>query len=382
MTAPPKVLVVFGTRPEAIKMAPVVSALRHSGILEHRICVTSQHAQMLESVLDIFNIRPDYNLHIMRPGQDLASLSARLLDGFKELFAQWRPDLVLVHGDTTSAFIAALSSFYLGIPVGHVEAGLRTHDRRAPFPEEINRRFIDQMSDLHFAPTRAAADALLAERVSHTSIHLTGNTIVDAVMAITLRPKKPAPAAHATSAPAGRFILVTGHRRENFGEGFESICEALKDIAVAHPETRIVYPVHLNPNVQEPVRRVLGAVPNITLTEPLDYITFLDLMTRCAFLISDSGGVQEEACVLKKPVLLMREKTERPEAVTAGFVKLVGTDRERIVAEAGKLLLDQALYDSMITGDNPYGDGMAAEKIVRIIEQFASQTDSSAHHEP
>jgi UDP-N-acetylglucosamine 2-epimerase (non-hydrolysing) len=366
----PKILVVFGTRPEAIKMAPVVIALAESRLLEHRVCATSQHREMLRSVLDLFSLKPDYDLDVMRPGQDLSALSARLFSSLSNVLSDYRPDLVMVHGDTTSAFVAAMSAFYSHIPVAHVEAGLRTRDKYAPFPEEVNRQFIDRLADYLFVPTAGARANLAAEGIDDAHVFLTGNTIVDAVTRIVGMN-----AAAATALPAqlaglgGRFILVTGHRRENFGEGFESICEALREIAAAHPAVQVVYPVHLNPHVQEPVRRILGGAPNIMLTDPLDYGQFVTLMSRCDFLISDSGGVQEEACVLKKPVLLMREVTERPEAVEAGFVKLVGTDKVRIVEGANGLLRDPALHAAMTSGANPYGDGTASAKIVRILEE-------------
>jgi len=372
----PLILSIFGTRPEAIKMAPVVRELmsRPDRFIS-RVCVTAQHRQMLDQVLNLFQIRPDHDLDLMRPGQDLYDVTSGVLLGLKPVLAAERPDMVLVHGDTTTTMAAALAAYYSRIPVGHVEAGLRTHDKYAPFPEEINRQVCGVLADLHFAPTEAARLNLLQAGTADTAIHVTGNTVVDALLAVAERiatePELQQKfAAQFAFLDAGkRLILVTGHRRENFGAGFEQICQALADIAVQHPECEILYPVHLNPNVQEPVRRLLGssALSNVHLIEPVDYLPFVYLMNRSYLIITDSGGVQEEAPSLGKPVLVMRETTERPEAVSAGTVRLVGTDRERIVAEANRLLDDSRAYQQMSLAHNPYGDGQAAKRIVDIL---------------
>jgi UDP-N-acetylglucosamine 2-epimerase (non-hydrolysing) len=378
-----KILLVFGTRPEAIKIAPVVKELqRHPSRIEAVVCVTAQHREMLDQVLDIFDIHPDHDLDIMRSGQDLTDVTANVLIGLRGVLAQVRPDLVLVHGDTTTSMAASLAAFYAGIPVGHVEAGLRTGNKHAPFPEEINRRVTGCIADLHFAPTNRARQNLMAEGISDDIIYVTGNTVVDALfMALEkirnenlgplieqdLKGKYPSLINVLTGLRAQvprPLILVTGHRRENFGEGFENICRALHDIAAAHRNVEIVYPVHLNPNVREPVNRLLIDVPNVNLIEPLDYLPFVYMMDRSYLIITDSGGVQEEAPSLGKPVLVIRETTERPEAVEAGTVLLVGTDRERIVRETERLLTERKAYDVMSLAHNPYGDGKAAERIV------------------
>ncbi len=377
-----KILSIFGTRPEAIKMAPVVRELmRHPDRFVSRVCVTAQHRQMLDQVLNLFEIRPDHDLDVMRPGQDLYDVTSNVLLGLKPVLAAERPDLVLVHGDTTTTMTAALAAYYSRIPVGHVEAGLRTHNKFAPFPEEINRQVCGVLADLHFAPTEAARRNLLQAGVAADSIHVTGNTVVDALLSVSARIASE-PALQKSFAEQFRFldagkrlILVTGHRRENFGEGFENICRALAEIAGRHPDSEILYPVHLNPNVQEPVKRLLGggALRNVHLIEPVDYLPFVYLMSRAYLIITDSGGVQEEAPSLGKPVLVMRETTERPEAVAAGTVLLVGTDRERIVAEAGRLLDDPSVYRQMSLAHNPYGDGRAAARIVDILGRQAAR---------
>jgi UDP-N-acetylglucosamine 2-epimerase (non-hydrolysing) len=370
-----KIISVFGTRPEAIKMAPVVMALARHSALQSVVCVTAQHRQMLDQVLSLFEIVPDYDLNLMRPGQDLFDVTSGVLLGLKPVLEKEHPDLVLVHGDTTTSMAAALAAFYLRIPVGHVEAGLRTHDKFAPFPEEINRRLTGGIADLHFAPTELTRQNLLREGVASDRILITGNTVVDALLAVSARIEADAGLRERFDRdfsfldPAKRLILVTGHRRENFGEGFEQICMALADLARSYPEVEILYPVHLNPNVQQPVRRILGtgALENVHLVEPVDYLPFVYLMKRAHFIITDSGGVQEEAPSLGKPVLVMRDTTERPEAVAAGTVKVVGTDRRRIVAEASLLLDDPAAYRSMSLAHNPYGDGLAATRIVEAV---------------
>lgn len=371
-----KVLSVFGTRPEAIKMAPVINELKkHPDRFRNEVCVTAQHRQMLDQVLHLFAIRPDYDLDIMKPGQDLFDITCNVLQGLKCVIGEAKPDIVLVHGDTTTTMAASVAAFYCGAMVGHVEAGLRTHNKHAPFPEEMNRRVTGAVADLHFAPTGAARDNLLREGVAEESIIITGNTVIDALMDVADLVNRDAGLQQRFADefsfldPHRRLILVTGHRRENFGSGFEHICHALADIARAYPGIDILYPVHLNPNVQEPVRRILGNGDhaNIHLIEPVDYLPFVYLMSRSYLIITDSGGVQEEAPSLGKPVLVMRETTERPEAVAAGTVKLVGTDRKKIVEEAALLLDSPTAYESMSLAHNPYGDGMAAERIARKL---------------
>jgi UDP-N-acetylglucosamine 2-epimerase len=376
MTEPrKKVLIVFGTRPEAIKMAPVVEAFRQDGSMDVIVAVTAQHREMLDQVLELFGIVPDEDLDLMRPGQSLSDLFARILTGMSELIARHRPDIVLVHGDTSTTFATALAAFYNKVKVGHVEAGLRTGDIWAPWPEEANRRLTAPLSSLHFAPTQQSRDNLLAERVNAESIEVTGNTVIDALLEVVERIElDPVLAARMSERfpfldKDRRLILVTGHRRENFGAGFEQICYALKALA-ERGDVQVVYPVHLNPNVQEPVNRLLAGVDNIMLIEPQDYLPFVYLMSRASLIITDSGGVQEEAPSLGKPVLVMRDTTERPEAVDAGTVRLVGTNAERIVAEAARLLDDAAAYAEMSRAHNPYGDGLASARIVRRVRSI------------
>ena len=373
-----KILSIFGTRPEAIKMAPVVKALESSDCLESAVCVTAQHRQMLDQVLNLFQIRPQFDLNIMAPGQDLFDVTSHVLLRLKPVLENYRPDMILVHGDTTTTMSAALAAFYLRIPVGHVEAGLRTGNKAAPFPEEINRCLTGHIADLHFAPTSAARENLLREGLPAESIHITGNTVIDALLEVvsSVREGNRLQGRFAEQFsfldPEKRLILVTGHRRENFGAGFENICQALARIAETFPDTEIVYPVHLNPNVQVPVRRILGAIPgnNVHLIDPLDYLPFVYLMDRSYLIISDSGGIQEEAPSLGKPVLVMRDTTERPEAVVAGTVELVGTDAERIYSAAAALLTDQNKYRRMSEAHNPYGDGHASQRIVTLLENY------------
>ena len=374
-----KVLSVFGTRPEAIKMAPVIKELeKHPGSFQSVVCVTAQHRQMLDQVLELFEIRPDHDLDIMKPGQNLFDVTCNVLQGLKPVLEKERPDIVLVHGDTTTTMAASLASFYCGVKVGHVEAGLRTGNKLAPFPEEVNRRVAGVLADLHFAPTERAKGNLLAEGVSAASILVTGNTVIDALLAVAGRMRDDASLRARFEAQFSfldvkkRLILVTGHRRENFGDGFEQICSALAEVADSVPDVEILYPVHLNPNVQEPVRRILGESRRIHLIEPLDYLPFVYLMERSHLIITDSGGVQEEAPSLGKPVLVMRDTTERPEAVEAGTVKLVGADRGRIVSEALLLLNDAAAYEEMRRAHNPYGDGRAAGRIVEMLGTWKS----------
>ena len=360
-------------------MAPVVKELqRQGGLFSCRVCVTAQHRQMLDQVLDLFDIEPDHDLNIMKSGQSLFDVTCSVLAGVGEVLQKERPDLVLVHGDTTTTMAAALAAYYCRIPVGHVEAGLRTHDKFAPFPEEMNRSLAGVLADLHFVPTARAMQNLLSEGVPDHAIFETGNTVIDALLSVVGRlDSQPQLRVQLDRQfdfldPARRLILVTGHRRENFGEGFENICRALIDIAGLYPDSEILYPVHLNPNVQEPVRRILGgsSLPNVHLVEPVDYLPFVYLMNRSHLIITDSGGVQEEAPSLGKPVLVMRETTERPEAVAAGTVRLVGTDRGAILQSAQLLLDDGDLYRQMSAAHNPYGEGKAAQRIAEIIGGF------------
>jgi UDP-N-acetylglucosamine 2-epimerase (non-hydrolysing) len=377
-----KILIVFGTRPEAIKMAPLVKALQAETSLETKVCVTAQHREMLDQVLDIFDIAPEFDLNIMKPGQDLYDVTADVLLGMKNVLLSYGPDLVLVHGDTTTTFAAALAAFYQKIAVGHVEAGLRTGNIYSPWPEEANRQLTSQITTHYFAPTQTSRANLLKENVAEHKIHVTGNTVIDALfLALGRIENEPARRekvvarlneAHVIDKDK-RTILVTGHRRENFGEGFVNICESLKRIANANPDVEIVYPVHLNPNVQEPVNALLGGVCNVYLVKPMEYEPFVYLMNAAYIILTDSGGIQEEAPSLGKPVLVMRDTTERPEAVEAGTVKLVGTDPDRIVEETQKLLDDKMVYKEMFEAYNPYGDGKASERIVNYIKEYYAQ---------
>lgn len=370
-----KVLTVFGTRPEAIKMAPVVNALAADKTFDAKVCVTAQHRQMLDQVLDLFAIRPDFDLNLMKPGQDLSDITSNVLLGMREVFRQWMPDIILVHGDTTTTLAASLSAYYAKVKVGHVEAGLRTHNKYSPWPEEMNRCITGALTDIHFAPTEQARANLLHEGVAENSIHITGNTVIDALLEVVQRLHSDADFAKKMAGQFSfinqdkRLILVTGHRRENFGAGFENICQALAAIAT-RGDVQVVYPVHLNPNVQEPVNRILSGISNIILLEPLDYLPFVYLMDQSSIIITDSGGVQEEAPSLGKPVLVMRDTTERPEAVEAGTVKLVGTDVDRIVSETNRLLDNADAYSAMSRAHNPYGDGKAAARITGVLQKF------------
>ncbi|WME84757.1 UDP-N-acetylglucosamine 2-epimerase (non-hydrolyzing) [Stenotrophomonas maltophilia] len=372
-------MVVFGTRPEAIKMAPVVEALKARPEIETIVAVTAQHRQMLDQVMDLFGITPDVDLNVMEPGQALAGLFAKILTGMTAVIAEHKPDLVLVHGDTSTTLASALAAFYNRVAVGHVEAGLRTGDIYAPWPEEANRRLTGPLTRLHFAPTTRSRDNLLAEGTSSSDVHVTGNTVIDALLTVADKLKHDTALIESMRArfpfldASKRLVLVTGHRRENFGSGFESICEALKVLA-DRGDTQIVYPVHLNPNVQGPVNRILADAPGVFLIEPQDYLPFVYLMTQSTLIITDSGGVQEEAPSLGKPVLVMRDTTERPEAVDAGTVRLVGTDAQRIVEEANTLLDDSLAYQQMSRAHNPYGDGLASKRIADIICGAASQS--------
>ena len=376
---PIKILTIFGTRPEAIKMAPLVRQLAAHAGFDARLCVTGQHREMLDQVLALFDIVPDFDLDIMKPGQTLSDIFAATIDRLQAVFQEFRPDMILVHGDTASSFAATLSAFFHQIPVGHVEAGLRTGYLMAPWPEEANRKLTGVLAALHFAPTEHSRDNLLKEGVKADSIWVTGNTVIDAlhVMVDRLRNDATLRAKVALQfsflSEQSRLLLVTGHRRENFGDGFENICSALSKLADKYPDLDIIYPVHLNPNVQEPVKRLLAKHANVHLLPPLDYLPFLYLMDKATIILTDSGGIQEEAPSLGKPVLVMRDTTERPEAVTAGTVKLVGTKVEAIVNSVSTLLEDQAAYDAMSLAHNPYGDGKASERIVETLLRELSE---------
>lgn len=372
-----KILLVFGTRPEAIKMAPLVKALqKDTEHFETRVCVTAQHRQMLDQVLEVFGITPEYDLNIMAPNQDLYDITAKVLLGLREVLKDFRPDTVLVHGDTTTSMAASLAAFYMQIPVGHVEAGLRTYNMLSPWPEEMNRQVTDRICTYYFAPTEQSKVNLLQENIDAKKIFITGNTVIDALlMAVDIISttagvkEKMAKELQEKGYTVGdrEYILVTGHRRENFGDGFLHICKAIKELAALHPEMDIVYPVHLNPNVQKPVYELLSGLSNVYLISPLDYLPFIYAMQHSTLLLTDSGGVQEEAPSLGKPVLVMRDTTERPEAVEAGTVKLVGTNAEAIVSNVTTLLLDKEMYKRMSETHNPYGDGQACERIIAAL---------------
>lgn len=372
-----KVLSVFGTRPEAIKFAPVINALRaNSSRFASVVCVTGQHREMLDSVLRLFEITPEHDLNLMKKDQSLFDVTVTGLSRVREVLNLEKPELVLVQGDTTTTFVASLAAFYLRIPVAHIEAGLRTNNKYQPFPEEINRRLTTQIADLHFPPTETAKNNLLSEGVDGRKIVVTGNTVIDALLDVVRRQANAQAQERwknyfsqfgLTLSADRRLILVTGHRRENFGSGFDAICNALGDLARSKRNVDIIYPVHLNPNVQEPVKRILSNLPNVYLIPPLDYEPFVFLMSKSYMILTDSGGVQEEAPSLGKPVLVMRDTTERPEGVAAGTVELVGADRGRIVAKATALLGDEQLYRKMSSAHNPYGDGKASERILAGI---------------
>ena len=370
-----KVLTVFGTRPEAIKMAPLAIKLAEQEGIDARVCVTAQHREMLDQVLGLFEITPEYDLNIMKPGQDLTDVTTNILQGIKPILADFKPDVVLVHGDTATTFATSLAAYYQQIAVGHVEAGLRTGNIYSPWPEEANRKLTGAITTFHFAPTETSQQNLLNEAVAPENITVTGNTVIDALLDVSAKLKNDTAL---NNEMAERFsflnkdkklILVTGHRRESFGGGFERICKALAYTAEQHPGCQIVYPVHLNPNVQEPVNRLLKGVPNITLIEPQDYLPFVYLMNQAHIILTDSGGIQEEAPSLGKPVLVMRDTTERPEAVSAGTVKLVGTDVDTITASLNQLLTDEKAYEEMSFAHNPYGDGKACERIIEVLRE-------------
>ena len=369
-----KVLTVFGTRPEAIKMAPLVHALAKDPHFEAKVCVTAQHREMLDQVLKLFSIVPEYDLNIMQPGQGLTEITCRILEGLKPVLESFKPDVVLVHGDTTTTMAASLAAFYQRIPVGHVEAGLRTGDLSSPWPEEGNRTLTGHLATYHFAPTETSRQNLLRENIADNRITITGNTVIDALFWVRDRVlsdealRNELTQRYPFLANGKKMILVTGHRRESFGRGFEQICHALAEIAANNPDVQIVYPVHLNPNVSEPVNRILGHVENVMLIEPQDYLPFVWLMNRAWLILTDSGGIQEEAPSLGKPVLVMREMTERPEAVSAGTVCLVGTDSQRIVNEVTRLLHDESAWQAMSRAHNPYGDGQACHRILSALK--------------
>jgi UDP-N-acetylglucosamine 2-epimerase (non-hydrolysing) len=382
----PRVLVVFGTRPEAIKMAPLVQALLDDARFDTRVCVTGQHRQMLDQVLELFAIRPDHDLAVMQPGQDLTDITAAILRGLRGVLAQVRPDVVLVHGDTTTTFATTLASYYQRIPVGHVEAGLRTGDLYAPWPEEANRKLTAVLAALHFAPTDSARQNLLREGVAPQTIVVTGNTVIDALLQVVGRLRRDHALQLAQAArfaflrPEAQMVLVTGHRRESFGGGFERICQALSRTADKFPNVDIVYPVHLNPQVREPVSRLLVGIPNVHLIEPQDYLPFVYLMERAAVILTDSGGIQEEAPALGKPVLVMRETTERPEAAQAGTVRLVGTGVEAIASALAELLTDPEACRRMSVAHNPYGDGRACGRVQVALAQFFAHRSVDQMH--
>lgn len=374
-----RIMTVFGTRPEAIKMAPLVRALTNDPDFESSVCVTAQHRRMLDQVLGIFQIEPDIDLNLMQPGQDLFDVTSRVLMGMRDVLRKIKPDAIMVHGDTTTCFAAGLAAFYEGIPVGHVEAGLRTGNLKAPFPEEANRSLIGRIAQYHFAPTLTAAENLRKENVKEQCIWITGNTVIDALFWVRERlPLYPAETWQSAlgkkswqaAKKARKIVLITGHRRENFGQGFENLCGAIRTLAERHPDWLMIYPVHLNPRVQEPVGRILGGLDNVHLIEPLDYLPFVWLMDKSDLILTDSGGIQEEGPSLGKPVLVMREVTERPEAVNAGTVRLVGTSPKRIVDNVEELLSDSNSYQAMARSTNPYGDGFAVTRILEVLKKI------------
>lgn len=368
-----RILTVFGTRPEAIKMAPLVHALAADERFEAKVCVTAQHREMLDQVLELFEITPEYDLNLMKPGQDLTDITCGILQGLKPLLSEFKPDYVIVHGDTATTLSTTLASYYQQIKVGHVEAGLRTGNIYSPWPEEGNRKLTGAIADLHFAPTEISKQNLLQENVDSDKIIVTGNTVIDALLDVIekldtdIELKKSLEVQFKFLNDNKRLVLITGHRRENFGGGFERICEAISQLAIALPEVEFVYPMHLNPNVREPVNRLLANLKNVFLIEPLDYLPFVFLMNKAYVLLTDSGGIQEEAPSLGKPVLVMRDTTERPEAVDAGTVKLVGTAVEAIVTELKSLLSNDAVYKTMSFAHNPYGDGQACKRICDVL---------------
>ncbi len=376
-----RILVIFGTRPEAIKMAPVVQALKNSASLETRVCISSQHKELLLPVLELFDVEFDYDLDVMRPDQTLTTITVRILEALERVYAEFEPDLVAVHGDTTTAFAAALSAFYHKVPVAHVEAGLRTFDLLSPWPEELNRKLVGGIADLHFAPTESARGNLLLENVPEGSIHVTGNTVVDALLYMRQKIhdefqfRDRVAKAFSFLDRDKKLILVTGHRRESYGAGFQSICDALSDIAAEFEGiAEIVYPLHLNPNVKDPVSKRLSNISNLHLIDPTDYVEFIYLLEQSHIILTDSGGVQEEAPAFGKPVLVMRNKTERKEAIDAGSARLVGTDRQKIFDAVSDLLTRPEVYREMSRVSNPFGDGNAARRIAKTIISYLGET--------
>ncbi len=372
-----RILVIFGTRPEAIKMAPVVHALKNSPSMETRVCISSQHKELLLPVLNLFDIESDFDLDVMRPDQTLTTITVRILEALERIYAEFEPDMVVVHGDTTTAFSSALSAFYHRVPVAHVEAGLRTFDLMSPWPEELNRKLVGGIADLHFAPTDSARGNLLLENVVERSIHVTGNTVVDALLFMRQKIQDESQLRAQVEKTFSfldydkKLVLVTGHRRESYGSGFQSICDALRDIAIEFEETvEIVYPLHLNPNVKEPVTERLSDISNLHLIDPTDYVHFIYLLEKSHVILTDSGGIQEEAPAFGKPVLVMRNKTERTEAIDAGSARLVGTDRDRIFNVVSDLLTRPEIYREMSRVSNPFGDGNAAKRIAKAIAGY------------
>lgn len=373
------ILLIFGTRPEAIKMLPLYHELRKNEKFDVSICVTGQHRGMLDQVLNLFSVIPDYDLDIMQAKQDLTDISVRVLEGLRHLFQDTKPDLVLVHGDTATTFATSLACYYQKIKVGHIEAGLRTNDLYSPWPEEANRRLTSVLSHFNFAPTENSKENLLKENFPSENIYVTGNTVIDALYFVVDKIRNDTSINKELKEEFGfldfnkKVILITGHRRENFGQGFENICAAINELASIHKDIQFVYPMHLNPNVREPVEKYLSDKPNIFLTEPLDYLPFIYLMDMSYLILTDSGGIQEEAPSLGKPVLVMRNTTERPEAVEAGTVKLVGTDKRLIISNVNQLINDSSLYSQMSELHNPYGDGQACSRIAKIIDENCNE---------
>lgn len=375
------VLVVFGTRPEAIKMAPICHELKKNAeYFNTKVCVTAQHREMLDQVLDLFDITPDEDLNTMEHGQDLTDITSSILISIRTVYKKYKPDLVLVHGDTTTTLACSIAAFYADIPIGHVEAGLRTNNIYAPFPEEFNRQIVSKLAKIHFAPTESSGKNLILENCPTSNIFITGNTVIDSLHWVINRFKKDSQREDnivkflskyvSFDLDKNKFILITGHRRENFGKGFIDICEAISELAIKFPDMHFIYPVHLNPNVQEPVNAILSKLENVHLIAPLDYEPFIYLLTKCFLVLTDSGGIQEEAPSIGKPVLVMRDVTERPEAITAGTVKLVGANKINIIEEVSQIIENKASYLSMSQAHNPYGDGNASKRIIDQIKRY------------